>query len=535
MSTRTSVAPENRYFSYESEFPVDPVSRERPRRLKYFADGAWHESKTTRFMPCYDPSTGAVIAYTPQCTEDEVEHAIQSAVGAFPAWSRTPVGNRVQVLYRLKMLVESNLEELTELLARENGKKWDEAMGDVLKVVEVAEFACGAPHILKGEALMNVAKGYDTTRHNHPVGVFAGIAPWNFPAMIPHGWMAPICIAAGNCLVLKAASFVPQSAMRITELWQQAGLPPGVLNVVTTSRNEAEILLRHPAIKGVSFVGSTSVGRHIYSTAAANGKRVQALTEAKNHALVLRDCKLDRTAQGIINAFCGCAGERCMALPVIVVENAIADRLVPLLVKYASAINLGKAYDKKTGMGPVVNQGHKEFVLDWIETAIKEGAELILDGRHPEVLGGCEKGYYIGPTIFDHVTEEMSCGREEIFGPVLCIKRVDNFEEGLAIMNNSRFANGSVVYTQNGYYARKFAHETRGGMVGINVGIPVPVGIFGFTGQKQSFFGDLHMMGRDGFIFYTESRNVTQTWFAEDEEGQGKVDTWDGTMTLMSN
>jgi len=269
--------------------------------------------------------------------------------------------------------------------------------------------------------------------------------------------------------------------------------------------------------------------------AAANGKRVQALTEAKNHALVLRDCKLDRTAQGIMNAFCGCAGQRCMALPVIVVENAIADPLVARLKHYASKLKLGPAYDKTTGMGPLVNQAHKNFVLNWIETGIREGAELVLDGRNPKVPEGCGKGFYLGPTIFDRVTEDMSVGREEIFGPVLCIKRVDGFEEGLKIINSSRFANGSVVYTQNGFYARTFAKETHGGMVGINVGIPVPLGIFGFTGQKQSFFGDLHMMGRDGFIFYTESKNVTQTYFAEDKEQAGEVDTWDGTMAALKS
>lgn len=534
MPLLTPVESAERYYCSTSEFPIDPISGDRPLKLKYHAGGEWLESQTSRYMPCYDPSTGAVIAYAPQCAAGEVEQAIHAAEDAFPAWSDTPVGKRVQVLFKMKSLVEDHLEELTYLLARENGKKWDEAMGDVLKVVEVVEYACGAPHILKGEALMNVSSGYDTTRYSHPIGVFAGIAPWNFPAMIPHGWMAPICIAAGNCLVLKAASFVPQSAMRLTELWREAGLPAGVLNVVTTSRNEAEILLRHPAIKGISFVGSTSVGKHIYSTAARNGKRVQALTEAKNHALVLRDCKLDRTAQGIMNAFCGCAGERCMALPVVVVEDSIADRLVALLVQYASKINLGPAYERTTGMGPVVNQGHKDFVLKWIETGIREGAKLVLDGRTPRVPEACEKGFFIGPTIFDHVTEDMSVGREEVFGPVLGVKRVANFEDGLRIMNANRFANGSVIYTQSGYYARRFAKETHGGMVGVNVGIPVPVGIFGFTGQKESFFGDLHMMGRDGFIFYTESRNVTQTWFAEDREDRAKVDTWDGTMTALS-
>lgn len=525
---------DNRYFFEDIKTDTDPISGEKPIKLKFHANGQWIESKTANYMPCYNPSTGAVIAYAPKCSAEEVDQTIQAAVNAYPAWSDLPVSRRVQVLFNLKALVDKHLDELTYLLAKEMGKKWGEAMGDVLKVNEVVEFACGAPHIMKGEALMNVSPGYDTTRYNHPVGVFAGIAPWNFPAMIPQGWMAPICIATGNCMVLKAASFVPQSAMRITELWQEAGLPPGVLNIITAGRNEAEIFLRHPDIKGVSFVGSTSVGLHIYSTAAANGKRVQALTEAKNHALVMRDCKLERTAQGIINAFCGCAGQRCMALPVIVVENAIADQLVELLKKKASEMKLGPAYDKSTDMGPLVNQGHKDFVLKWIDTGIQEGAELVLDGRNAKGPAGFEKGFYLGPTIFDKVTEDMSCGREEIFGPVVCVKRVDNFEEGLKIMNASRFANGSVIYTQNGYWARKFVKETHGGMVGVNVGIPVPLGIFGFTGQKQSFFGDLHMMGRDGFIFYTESKNVTQTWFAEDKEVGGKVDTWDGTMAALS-
>ena len=377
---------------------------------------------------------------------------------------------------------------------------------------------------------MNVSSGYDTVRYNEPLGVFAGIAPWNFPAMIPHGWMVPICVAAGNCMVLKAASFAPQCALRVTKLWTEAGLPPGVLGIVTASRQEAEIFLTHPVIKGVTFVGSTSVGRHIYRTAAANGKRVQALTEAKNHALVLEDCVLERAAQSIINSFCGCAGERCMALPVIVVQHSIADQLVSQLVKAVSTMKLGPAYDKSTDLGPLVNQGHKDFVLGWIEKAIQEGAKLVVDGRNPRVPAANRNGFFLGPTILDHVTEEMSCGREEIFGPVLCVKRVNDFEEGLKVMNNSRFANGAVIFTENGHYAREFARRTDGGMVGINVGIPVPLGLFGFTGHKQSFFGDLHCMGRDGFIFYTESKNVTATWFTGKLPPK-KVSTWDGTMT----
>ena len=521
----------DRYYFEDDRIEIDPISGERPVKLKYHAGGEWVESKTEKYIPNYNPSTGAVIAYTPLCTEDDIERTIQAAVAAYPGWSSTPVTKRVQVLFRMKALIDKHLEELTSLCALEEGKKWDEAMGDILKVNEVVEYACGAPHIMKGEALMDTSTGYDTTRYNHPIGVFAGISPWNFPAMIPHGWMAPICIATGNTMVLKPANFVPQSSMRVLELWREAGLPDGVLNVITADPPEAELFVRHPDIKGISFVGSTRVGANIYAAAAANGKRVQALTSAKNHALVLRDCVVERAAKGIVNAFCGCAGERCMALPVVVVENAIADELIAALKKNVSLITMGRAYDKATGMGPVVHKAHQEFVLKWIETGIQEGAELIVDGRKPKVAPGCEKGFFVGPTIFDHVTEDMSVGREEIFGPVLCIKRVDNFAQGIKIMNASRFANGSVIYTQNGYYARTFAKETDGGMVGINVGIPVPIGIFGFTGHKQSFFGNLHVMGRDGFIFYTESKNVTSTWFDEDTTESSKVDTWDGTMT----
>lgn len=505
---------------------------EMPKKLMFCIGGKWLISKTEKYMDCYNPSTGEVIAQAPQCTTEEVEAAITAAKTAFPAWADTPVSKRVQVLYRMKALVDQHLEELTYLLCSEEGKNWNESMGDVLKVNEVVEFACGTPHLMKGESLMNASSGYDTVLYRHPIGVFAGIAPWNFPAMIPHGWMAPLCIATGNTMVLKAASFVPQSSLRLMELWQEAGLPDGVLNVLTTGREQAEILLTHPDIKGISFVGSTKVGKHVYATAAAHGKRVQALTEAKNHALVMRDAKLERTARGIINAYCGCAGARCMACPVVVVENCVADELIGYLKKFVAELNLGPAYDPNTGMGPIMNKGHLKFITDWIETGIAEGAELIVDGRNPKVPG-YENGFYLAPSIFDKVTEKMSIGREEIFGPVLCIKRVDSFEEGLSIMNSSRFANGSVIYTQNGYYAREFAKRSDAGMVGINVGIPVPLGIFGFTGHKQSFFGDLHIMGRDGICFFTESKCVTHTWFPEDMESACVVDTWDGTISSM--
>lgn len=503
-----------------------------PKQLRYFAGGEWRESKTAKWMDCYDPSRGKVIAQAPQCTSAEVEEAVAAAKAAFPAWADTPPSKRVQVLFRLKALLDEHLDELTLLCAEEHGKVWDEAMGDVLKVTEVVEFACGIPHLMKGPALMNCTPGYDTTQYLEPLGVFAGIAPWNFPAMIPMGWMAPLCIATGNTIVLKAASFTPQTSMRIADLWTEAGLPKGVLNIVTCSRNEAEILLRHPDVKGISFVGSTAVGRHIYATAASNGKRVQALTEAKNHALVLKDAALERTARGIVNSACGCAGERCMALPVVVVEEAIADRLVAMLAKMMRDLKIGPAYDKTSQLGPLVNEEHRQSVVTWIEKGVQEGARLVLDGRGVKVPG-YEKGFYLGASLFDHVQPGMMVGDREIFGPVLCIKRVKDFEEGLALMNASEFANGSVIYTQSGYYAREFARRTHGGMVGINVGIPVPLGIFGFTGHKNSFFGDLHAMGTDGIRFFTELKGITAHWFSEEEAREAQVlNTWDGMISM---
>ncbi len=502
----------------------------KPKRLQYWVNGEWRTSKTSTYMDCYNPSTGDVIAQAPQCNAEEIEEAVGAAKAAFPAWADTPPSRRAQVLFRMKALLDKHIDDLTRMVATENGKVWDEAMGDVLKVTEVTEFASNIPHLLKGPALMNVTPSYDTAQYYEPLGVFAGIAPWNFPAMIPMGWMAPLCIATGNTMVLKAASFVPQTASRIIELWAEAGLPKGVLNLITCSRNEAELLLKHPDVKGVTFVGSTSVGRHIYATAAAHGKRVQALTEAKNHALVLRDASLERTARGIVNSACGCAGERCMALPVVVVEEPVADRLVDLLVGFMKELRIGPAYEKSSQLGPVVNAEHRKFVTDWIQRGIDEGAKLVLDGR-TVVVKEFESGFYVGPTLFDHVKPGMTIGDREIFGPVLCIKRVKSFEEGLALMNANEFANGSVIYTQSGYYAREFSRRSHGGMVGVNVGIPVPLGIFGFTGHKSSFFGDLHAMGMDGVRFFTELKSVTTHWFSEKEAREAKVvNSWDGTI-----
>lgn len=499
------------------------------RKLKYFSGGKWLESESGQYMDVFNPSTGEVLAQAPRCTAAEVEGAIAAAKEAFKTWSDVPVFRRTQVLYNFRNLLEEHMDELTDLVAREHGKVWAEAKGDILKVKEPVEFACGAPSLMLGESLMDTSSGYDTVLYREPLGVFAGIVPFNFPGMIPMGWMAPLCIATGNTMVIKAASMTPMTALRLTELWQEAGLPDGVLNILTCSRNEAEIFLTHPDVKGVSFVGSTSVGLHIYKTAAANGKRVQALCEAKNHGLVLEDAALERSARGIINSSFGCAGERCMALPVIVAQESIADELVGLLVQYAKELKLGPSYDKESTLGPLVTDAHRQSVVKWIEKGIEEGAELILDGRNVTVPG-YEKGFYLGPTIFDRVTPEMSIGSKEIFGPVLCIKRVKTFEEGLELMNANEFANGSVIFTQSGYYAREFARNTHGGMVGVNVGIPVPVGIFPFNGHKRSFFGDLHTLGKDGVRFFTESKTVTTRWFDEKEMKAKKVDTWDGSV-----
>ena len=496
--------------------------------MKPYIGGEWMESESQKFNTIFDPSTGKPIAQVPQCTAAEVEKAIAAAKAAFPAWKNTPVRTRASIMMKLRNLIERDKEELTRMVATENGKCWNEAAGDVAKALEMTELACSAPSLLMGESLMDTSSGYDTTLYREPIGVFAGIAPWNFPAMIPVGWMAPLAIVCGNTFVLKPASTTPMTCMKFAQLYKEAGIPDGVFNIVPCSRNEAEILLTHPDVRGITFVGSTEVGLHVYSTAAAHGKRVQALCEAKNHALVLKDAPVTRTAAGIMNSAFGCAGERCMALPVVVVEEEIADALVAELVRLCKAQKVGPAYDKTSNLGPVGSKAHQKFVLDWIEKGIQEGAQLVLDGRNVKVEG-YEDGYYIGHTIFDHVTEDMTIGSREVFGPVLCIKRVKSFEEGLALMNRNPFANGSVIFTQNGYYAREFAKRTDGGLVGVNVGIPVPIGVFPFCGHKRSFFGDLHCHGKDAFRFYTESKCVTTRWFDEEEMKKEKVDTWDGS------
>ena len=356
-------------------------------RLRYLVDNEWRVSKTTKYMPVMDPSTGKQIAEAPCCTQEEVDSAVAAAARAFPAWRDTPIPTRIQLMFRFKQLLDAHLDELTELLATENGKVLSEAKGDVLKAIEVVECACSTHYLMQGDTCMNVSHGYDTVSFREPLGVFAAIAPYNFPAMIPMGWMIPFAITTGNTVVLKAASMVPQTASRMLELLIEAGLPKGVVNLVTCSRVEADSLLVNPAIKGVAFVGSTSVGLHIYKTAAANGKRVQALTEAKNHALVLEDCVLERTVRGIINSTYGCAGQRCMALPVVCVQESIADKFVEMFKKIAQELKLGPAYVAGSQLGPVISQGQKESIEKAIQRGVDEGATLVLDGRGVKVPG----------------------------------------------------------------------------------------------------------------------------------------------------
>ena len=372
------------------------------KRLKYFVDGQWLESKTEKYMPVYNPSTGEVIAETPCCTADEVEAAIQSAKAAFPAWSNTPVMKRVQVLYKFRELLVEHMDELAELCALEHGKVLSEAKGDILKVKEPVEHALSAPSLTMGDAMRDTSNGYDTTLYYEPVGV-CRYCTLQLPRNDSHGL---------------DGSLTPMTAMRLNELLTEAGLPKGVVNLVTCSRVEADIFLKHEDVKGITFVGSTKVGLHVYKEASATGNRVQALCEAKNHALVLEDAALERSARGIINSSFGCAGERCMALPVVVAQESIADKLVALLKQYASELKLGPAYEMESTLGPVVTAEHKQSVINWINKGIEEGATVVLDGRDA-VVPGYEKGFYVGPTILDNVAEDMTVGTQEIFGPVL--------------------------------------------------------------------------------------------------------------------
>ncbi|MDR2695589.1 MAG: CoA-acylating methylmalonate-semialdehyde dehydrogenase [Deltaproteobacteria bacterium] len=499
------------------------------KKLMYCVDNVWLTSKSGKYSPVMNPSTGEHLAEAPVCTKEEVEAAVASCRAAFPEWAARPVAVRTQVIFKFRELVNAHFEELSVLLATEMGKNLEESRGDVFKVIEACELSVGAPLELQGYAMMEATRSHDITLYREPVGVFLGIAPYNFPAMIPFGWFIPACIVSGNCMVLKAATMVPQTGMRLLELLIEAGLPKGVVTLVTCSREELTALINHKDIDGITFVGSESVGKKIYAAAALAGKRVQCLVEAKNHALILEDAPLEWAARRVINSAFGCAGQRCMALPAVAVQESVADEFVKIMIKLSQELVVGAAYEKATQLGPLVSGAQKTFVEDWIRKGVEQGAKLVLDGRNCRPKG-CEKGFFVGPTIFDHVKPGMSVGDEEIFGPVLCVKRCKDFEEGLALMNANPFANGSSIFTTSGHYAREFAARTDGGMVGINVGIPVPLGFFPFSGHKRSFYGDLYVLGRDGMRFYTKIKTVTTKWISPAESQEAKVSTWEGTI-----
>ncbi len=477
--------------------------------LKNFIGGAWVVSKAERVEDVPNPATGDLLARIGYAEADDVDRAIGAAQRAYPAWRETPVVERARVMFRYKQLLEDHFEELSRLVTDENGKTLEEARGEVRRGIEVVEFACGMPTLIMGRVLEEVARGIDSELIRVPLGVVAGICPFNFPVMIPL-WMFPIAITCGNTFILKPSERTPISAGRLAELLHHADLPAGVLNIVHGAQATVDALLAHPALRAVSFVGSAPVAKYVYETAAANGKRVQALAGAKNHLVVMPDADLDRAVPAILSSAFGNAGERCLAGSAVVAVGEVADQLVSRLAQAASRLRLGPGWDPDTQMGPVIRANHRERILSSIERGIQEGAQLACDGR--QHTPDQERGYFLGATIFDHVRPEMTIAKEEIFGPVLSVVRVRDLDEALQVVNRSRYGNMACIFTSSGRAAREFRVRVEAGMVGINVGVAAPMAFFPFSGWKGSFYGDLHATGRDGVEFYTEKRVVTSRW-----------------------
>lgn len=457
----------------------------------------------------HNPATGEPVAEIPLCTHEEVSAAIASAQAAFPAWSAMPVLNRCRVLFHFHELMEKHADELIALVIEENGKVRDEARGSFQRGLECVEFACGVSSLMMGETVEHVGADVDGWSTRHPLGVCAGITPFNFPLMVPL-WMFPVAIACGNTFVLKPSERVPRSAVRLLELVHEAGLPAGVMNLVHGTKDVVDQLLSDPRVKAVSFVGSSPVAKYIYGTAAANGKRVQALGGAKNHSVVMPDADMKHSVNTIMSSSFGCAGERCVATSVVVAVGEAADPLLAALKKASDDMKVGDGSERDSVMGPIINSEARKRILSYIEVGEKEGAKLARDGRKDSC---CDSdGYFVGPTIFDHVNPSMRIAKEEIFGPVLSIVRAKNLQEAIDIVNGSEYGNASSIFTKSGQVAREFSAKVQTGMVGINVGVPAPVAIFPFAGWKGSFFGDLHALGKDGVKFYTETRVVTCRW-----------------------
>ena len=463
-----------------------------------------------KFISVYNPSTGEEISKVLLSQKEDFEDVIKSSKDSQASWSNTTPLKRSRILSNYKNLIEKNLEELATLVSTEHGKTLDDAKGSVTRGLEVVEFACGIPHLLKGEFSQNVGSNIDSWSLRQPLGISAGITPFNFPAMVPM-WMYPISIACGNSFILKPSEKDPSCSIKLAELFTEAGLPDGVFNVIQGDKTIVDLILNSNDISSVSFVGSTPVAKYIYETSAKNGKRVQALGGAKNHLVVMPDANLSQAVDGIIGAGYGSAGERCMAVSVAVAVGEIADELVENIKNKASKLKVAPWTDKDSDMGPVISKEHKEKIENYISIGIQEGAKLIEDGRNYNIQG-YENGYFLGPTLFDNVTKEMTIYKEEIFGPVVSVVRVKNYEEALSLVNDHPYGNGTSIYTSDGEVSRNFTTNTEIGMVGVNVPIPVPMAFHSFGGWKQSLFGDHAMHGMEGIHFYTKLKTVTSRW-----------------------
>lgn len=482
-----------------------------PREISHYINGQRVAGTSGRLGDVFDPNTGAVQARVALATAGELGQAVELAKAAQPAWAATNPQKRARVLFRFKELVEREIDDLAWLLATEHGKVVADAKGDIQRGLEVIEFACGVPHLMKGEYTEGAGPGIDVYSMRQPLGVVAGITPFNFPAMIPM-WMFGVAIACGNAFILKPSEKDPSVPMRLAELMTEAGLPDGVLNVVHGDKEAVDAILHHPDIKAVSFVGSSDIAQYVYVTGAQNGKRVQAMGGAKNHAIILPDADLDQVARDLIGAAFGSAGERCMALPVAVpVGDKTADALIAKLLPEIEKLVPGASTDPDAAYGPVVSAAHKARVESYIQMGVDEGAELIVDGRG-FALQGYEDGFFIGPSLFDKVRADMRSYQEEIFGPVLQIVRANDLEKAARLPSEHPYGNGVAIFTRNGLAAREFASKVNVGMVGVNVPIPVPVAYHTFGGWKRSAFGDTNQHGMEGVRFFTKIKTVTQRW-----------------------
>ncbi|MBS4220487.1 CoA-acylating methylmalonate-semialdehyde dehydrogenase [Bacillus sp. FJAT-49711] len=476
--------------------------------IQNYIGGEWVNANTAKTEIVYNPATGEELAHVPISSKEDVDRAVQAAADAFEAWKEMPVPRRARILFKYQQLLVEHWDELATLITKENGKNFTEAHGEVLRGIECVEFASGAPTLMMGKQLPSIATDLESGVYRYPLGVVGGITPFNFPMMVPC-WMFPMAIVTGNTFVLKPSERTPLLANRLVQLFEEAGLPKGVLNIVHGAHDVVNGLLDHKDVKAISFVGSQPVAEYVYKRGTQNLKRVQALAGAKNHSIVLHDANLDNAATQIMNAAFGSAGERCMAASVVAVEEAVADEFIDILLQKTNDIKIGNGLEEGVFLGPVIREQHKERTLQYIEKGIEEGARIVRDGRKDSVDGD---GYFVGATIFDEVTSEMKIWQDEIFAPVLSISRVKNLEEAVRLANESRFANGACIFTKDGGSVRKFRETIDAGMLGVNIGVPAPMAFFPFSGYKDSFYGDLHANGTDGVEFYTRKKVVTARW-----------------------